>query len=142
MPSYVASIDQGTTSTRCMIFDHKGDFLAISQAEHRQIYLQQGWVEHRPLEIWKRTQEVVESACKQAHIQPGDLAAVGIANQRETTIVWDKKTGEPYFNAIVWQDTRTKEICDQLISIGCQDYIRYSTVCLLTHISPGQRSAG
>lgn len=127
MSRYIASIDQGTTSTRCMIFDHRGESLAVSQGEHRQIYLQPGWVEHRPLEIWKRTQEVVQSALKQAHIQPGNLAAVGITNQRETTIVWDKRTGEPYNNAIVWQDTRTKEICDRIISTGCQDYIRNST---------------
>ena len=127
MQKYIASIDQGTTSTRCLIFDHKGDLLAISQAEHRQIYLQPGWVEHRPIEIWNRTQEVILAACKQAHIQPGDLAAVGVTNQRETTIVWDKKTGVPYYNAIVWQDTRTKEICDRVISAGCQEYICYST---------------
>jgi glycerol kinase len=127
MPGYLASIDQGTTSTRCMIFDHRGGSLAISQEEHRQIYLQPGWVEHRPVEIWKRTQDVIRSALLQARLHPGDLAAVGITNQRETTIVWDKRTGEPYYNAIVWQDTRTKEICDRLVSSGCQEYTRYST---------------
>jgi len=84
-------------------------------------------VEHRPLEIWKRTQEVIQTARNQAHIRPGNLAAVGITNQRETTIVWDKKTGVPYYNAIVWQDTRTKEICDRIISAGFQEYICQST---------------
>jgi glycerol kinase len=127
MPGHIVSIDQGTTSTRCMIFDHRGESLAIAQEEHRQIYLQPGWVEHRPLEIWKRTQDVIKSALAQAHLRPDDLAAVGITNQRETTIVWDKRTGEPYYNAIVWQDTRTKDICDRLISAGCQDYIRHIT---------------
>jgi glycerol kinase len=127
MADYIASIDQGTTSTRCMIFNHKGDSLAISKEEHRQIYLQPGWVEHRPLEIWKRTQEVIRSALEQANLKQGDLAAVGVTNQRETTIVWNKRTGEPYYNAIVWQDTRTKEICDRLITANCTDYIRLST---------------
>lgn len=127
MPDYIVSIDQGTTSTRCMIFDHNGECLTIAQEEHRQIYLQQGWVEHRPLEIWNRTQEVISSALLQAHVEQGHLAAVGITNQRETTIIWDKNTGQPYYNAIVWQDTRTKEICDQQISAGLQEYIRCST---------------
>jgi glycerol kinase len=127
MPDYIVSIDQGTTSTRCMIFDHNGTSLAIAQEEHRQIYLQPGWVEHRPLEIWKRTQDVIRSTLNRAKIHPEDLAAVGITNQRETTIVWDKRTGEPYYNAIVWQDTRPKEICDRIISAGCQDYIRTTT---------------
>ncbi len=127
MSPYIASIDQGTTSTRCMIFDHSGVSLAIAQEEHRQIYLQPGWVEHRPLEIWKRTQDVISAALSQAHLQPGGIAAIGVTNQRETTIVWDKRTGEPYYNAIVWQDTRTKEICDRLISAGYQDDMRWST---------------
>jgi glycerol kinase len=110
-----------------MIFNHIGESLTISKEEHRQIHLQPGWIEHRPLEIWIRTQKVISSALEQSHTQPGDLAAIGITNQRETTIVWDKKTGEPYYNAIVWQDTRTKAICDRLISTGCQDYIRLAT---------------
>jgi glycerol kinase len=127
MPSFVASIHQSTTCTRCMIFNSKGESLALAREEHRQIYLQSGWVEHLPLEIWKRTQDVIRAALSRANIEPDDLAAVGISNQRETIIVWNKKTGEPYFNAIVWRDTRTKEICDRLISSGCEEYIRCST---------------
>jgi glycerol kinase len=124
MCQYVAAIDQGTTSTRCMILDHGGRAVGVSQREHCQIYLQPGWVEHRPLEIWERTREVVVEAMAQAHAAPRDVAAVGIANQRETTIVWDRRTGEPYYNALVWQDTRTKPICDSLGAEGGQDRFR------------------
>ena len=127
MSNFIASIDQGTTSTRCMIFNQRGEPITVAQEEHRQIYLQSGWVEHRPLEIWERTKNVIRSALSQAHLQPNDLAAVGITNQRETTIVWDKRTGEPYYNAIVCQDTRSKDICNRLRSTGCQEYIRRST---------------
>src|SRR5947207_392616 len=113
MPRFVASIDQGTTSTRCCIFD-RTSLLAMAQKEHRQIFPRPGWVEHDPLEIWQRTQEVVTEATNKAGAKRGDIAAVGIANQRETTVVWNRKTGEPLCNAIVWQDTRTREICEQL----------------------------
>jgi glycerol kinase len=122
MPKYIASIDQGTTSTRCIIFDHTGLIQSVSQKEHAQIYPQSGWVEHDPIEIWQRTQEVICGAL--AGISPQDLAAVGITNQRETTVVWDKTTGKPYYNAIVWQDTRTKPICDELAANGGQDRFR------------------
>ncbi len=113
----------GTTSTRCMLFDHQGRVISIAQKEHRQIYPQPGWVEHDPLEIWKRTQEVTRQAMLQASISDragtaNEIIAIGITNQRETTLVWDKETGEPFYNAIVWQDTRTKEICDQLALEG------------------------
>lgn len=120
MPKYVASIDQGTTSTRCMIFDHTGQVINLSQKEHEQIYPQPGWVEHDPLEIWKRTQEVIGECIARVKILPSDLSAIGITNQRETTVVWDRHTGKPYYNAIVWQDTRTKEICDLLAESGGQ----------------------
>jgi glycerol kinase len=129
MPKYVASIDQGTTSTRCMIFDHNGRVISLAQKEHRQIFPQPGWVEHDPMEIWERTQEVCHEALIKAGAQSGDIAAIGITNQRETTLVWDRRTGQPYYNAIVWQDTRTKDICDQLAIEGGQDRFR-STVGL------------
>ncbi len=124
MPEYVAAIDQGTTSTRCMIFNHRGQAVGLAQEEHRQVYLLPGWVEHDPLEIWERTQKVVREALAKAGIHPGQIAAVGITNQRETAIVWDRLTGKPYTNAIVWQDTRTKDICDRLAGEGGQDRFR------------------
>ena len=127
MTKYVAAIDQGTTSTRCMIFDHSGQVSGFAQKEHQQIYPQPGWVEHDPLEIWQRTQEVTCEAVQNVGIEPGDLAAVGITNQRETTLVWDRNTGKPYYNAVVWQDTRTKSICDQLGLNAGQDRFRAKT---------------
>jgi len=124
---YIASIDQGTTSTRCILFDRKGQIVSVSQEEHEQIYPQPGWVEHNPLEIWKCTQDVIQSTISKAGIHTGEIDAIGITNQRETTIVWDKTTGEPYFNAIVWQDTRTKDICDRFAENGGQDRFRKIT---------------
>src|SRR5512137_2909187 len=121
MPQYIASIDQGTTSTRCILFNHAGAVVSVAQKEHRQIYPQPGWVEHDALEIWSRTQEVIADAVARAGALPGDIAAVGITNQRETTLVWDRRTGKPFYNAIVWQDTRTKSICDALAAEGGQD---------------------
>ena len=124
MAKYVAAIDQGTTSTRFMIFDHAGKVVGIDQKEHEQIYPKPGWVEHDPLEIWRRTQEVIEGALKKSKISLTDIAAVGITNQRETTVVWEKATGRPVYNAIVWQDTRTDVICDELAKDGGQDRFR------------------
>lgn len=124
MSEYVAAIDQGTTSTRCMLFDHAGRVVGAAQREHRQIYPQPGWVEHDPLEIWERTQEVIRAALESSDVQPGYLGAVGVTNQRETTVVWNRHTGQPYHNAIVWQDTRTKAICDALAADGGQDRFR------------------
>ena len=124
MAKYSAAVDQGTTSTRCMIFDHSGGVVAIDQMEHEQIYPKPGWVEHDPMEIWARTQDVVKSAVAKAGAKPGDIAAVGVTNQRETTVVWNPKTGEPYYNAIVWQDTRTDKICNMLAEDGGQDRFR------------------
>lgn len=114
MAKYVAAIDQGTTSTRCMIFNHSGEPVGVHQLEHEQIYPKPGWVEHDPLEIWARTQDVVKGAMKAAGATANDIAAVGITNQRETTVVWDKTTGKPLYNAIVWQDTRTDKIIKDL----------------------------
>ncbi len=121
---YVGAVDQGTTSTRFMIFDHAGQVVGIHQLEHEQIYPKPGWVEHNPLEIWERTQQVIKGALEKAGVDPAELAAIGVTNQRETTIVWDKNTGKPFYNAIVWQDTRTKEICDELAKEGGQDRFR------------------
>jgi glycerol kinase len=123
-PRLVAAIDQGTTSTRCMLFDAAGQPVATAQKEHRQIYPRPGWVEHDPAEIWLRTREVVADAVARMHLRPGDLAAVGIANQRETVVAWDRRTGEPLCNAVVWQDTRTKPLCDELARDGGQDRFR------------------
>lgn len=114
MSKFVAAIDQGTTSTRCMIFNHAGEPVGIHQMEHEQIYPKPGWVEHDAMEVWARTQDVVKGAMANANITAADLAAVGITNQRETTLVWDKTTGKPLYNAIVWQDTRTDKICKEL----------------------------
>jgi glycerol kinase len=124
MGKYVAAIDQGTTSTRCMLFDLKGRVAGSDQKEHRQIYPQPGWVEHDPAEIWQRTQEVILGALKAAKAQPGDVTAIGVTNQRETSVVWNKATGRAYHNALVWQDVRTKEICDELGADGGQDRFR------------------
>ena len=127
MKKYIASIDQGTTSTRFMIFDHNGTVIASDQKEHRQIYPKPGWVEHDPLEIWVRTHEVMKGALEKSGIDASEIAAIGITNQRETTVVWDKLTGEPIGNAIVWQDTRTDEICNTLAENGGQDRLRAKT---------------
>jgi glycerol kinase len=107
-----------------MIFDHGGQVVSVDQKEHEQIYPQAGWVEHDPMEIWERSQEVVKGAVAKAGAKPGDIAAVGVTNQRETTVIWDKNTGEPYYNAVVWQCTRTKDICDELAEDGGQDRFR------------------
>jgi len=110
-----------------MIFDHAGNVVGARQLEHQQIYPQAGWVEHDPLEIWARTQEVVRGALASAGLTPADLAAIGVTNQRETTVVWNPKTGRPYYNAIVWQDTRTDRICQELARDGGQDRLRDKT---------------
>jgi glycerol kinase len=124
MADYVGAIDQGTTSTRFMIFDHEGREVGRHQVEHEQILPQAGWVEHDPLEIWQRTQEVITTAMGRQNLSASDLAAVGITNQRETTVVWNRRTGRPYYNAIVWQDTRTDRIAAALDRDGRGDVIR------------------
>ncbi len=115
---YVMAIDQGTTSTRAIIFDQHANIVATGQKEHEQIFPKAGWVEHDAAEIWVNVREVVGQALGRASLQNGDIAAVGITNQRETAVVWDKRTGEPVYNAIVWQDTRTQKICDELGALG------------------------
>ncbi|OGO19544.1 MAG: glycerol kinase [Chloroflexi bacterium RBG_16_48_8] len=124
MAKVIVSIDQGTTSTRCMIFNHQGEPVGAHQLEHEQIYPQPGWVEHDPMEIWSRTQDVVREALDKADAAVSDIAAIGITNQRETAVVWDRETGKPYCNAIVWQDTRTSEIIHDLGREGGQDRFR------------------
>jgi glycerol kinase len=124
MAEYVGALDQGTTSTRFMIFNHSGGVVGIDQKEHEQIYPKPGWVEHDALEIWTRSQEVIKGALQKTGLKASDLAAVGITNQRETAVVWDKKTGKPVHNAIVWQDTRTDAICNELAKDGGQDRFR------------------
>lgn len=114
MPDYVMAIDQGTTSTRAIIFNHGGQIVDTGQIEHEQILPKAGWVEHDAMEIWRNTREVAGRALTRANINSRNLAAIGITNQRETTVVWDKHTGEPVYNAIVWQDTRTQAIADEL----------------------------
>jgi glycerol kinase len=124
MADYVGAIDQGTTSTRFMIFDHSGNEVGIHQLEHEQILPQAGWVEHNPVEIWERTVAVVQTALNAAGLTRSDLAALGVTNQRETTVVWNPKTGRPYYNAIVWQDTRTDRIAAALDRDERGDVIR------------------
>ena len=118
MSQYVIAIDQGTTSTRAIIFDHDGSIVSSGQKEHEQIFPKAGWVEHNPMEIWDNTREVIGNALSKANLTRHDIAAVGITNQRETAVVWDKTTGQPVYNAIVWQDTRTQPIVDELAADG------------------------
>jgi glycerol kinase len=125
MAQYAAAVDQGTTSTRFMVFDHGGQVVSVDQKEHEQIYPKPGWVEHDPMEIWQRTQEVVRAGLDK--VKAADISAVGVTNQRETTVVWDRSTGRPVYNAIVWQDTRTDQICNELASDGGQDRFRPKT---------------
>ncbi|WP_024476806.1 glycerol kinase GlpK [Arthrobacter sp. CAL618] len=118
MSKYVIAIDQGTTSSRAIVFDHSGDIVSSGQKEHEQIFPKAGWVEHDPMEIWNNTREVIGNALSKANLTRHDIAAVGITNQRETAVVWDKTTGQPVYNAIVWQDTRTQSIVDELAADG------------------------
>ncbi|MET7935603.1 glycerol kinase GlpK [Streptomyces sp. NPDC005322] len=124
MPEFVGAVDQGTTSSRFMIFNHDGDEVAKHQLEHRQILPRAGWVEHDPVEIWERTNSVIQNALRVSELSPADLATIGITNQRETTVVWDPRSGRPYYNAIVWQDTRTDSIAAALERDGHGEVIR------------------
>ena len=124
MPDFVGAVDQGTTSTRFMIFDHSGTEVGRHQLEHEQILPRPGWVEHNPVEIWERTSAVIRTAMNRYDLSAVDLAALGVTNQRETTVVWNRRTGRPYHNAIVWQDTRTDQIAAALDRDGRGDVIR------------------
>lgn len=127
MKKVVMAIDQGTTSTRAMLFDHSGSVVGKAQKEHEQYYPKPGWVEHDPIEIWLSTQLVIQNALSSAGLETSDIAAIGITNQRETTLVWDALTGKPYYPAIVWQDTRTDTVCNDLARTGGQDRFREKT---------------
>lgn len=127
MSKYIAAVDQGTTSTRCILFNKKGDIISTSQKEHEQIYPKPGWVEHNPEEIRENALEVIAVACIKASASVHDIAAIGITNQRETTVVWNKKTGKPYYNALVWQDTRTEGYVSELEKDGGPDQFRAIT---------------
>lgn len=127
MAQYIGALDLGTTSNRFIIFDHQGQIVGLDQKEHAQIFPKPGWVEHDPMEIWKNSISVMRNALQKSGVAGSDIHAIGITNQRETTIVWDRKTGEPLYNAIVWQCTRTDEICNQLMKAGGQDRFRAKT---------------
>ena len=132
MADYIGAIDQGTTSTRFIVFDRSGSVVSLAQKEHEQIYPNAGWVEHNPDEIWRRTQEVIAEAMGKRRLRPSDLAAIGITNQRETTVIWDRETGKPLANALVWQDTRVADYVSELAKEGGQDRFRSKTGLPLT----------
>ncbi|PSQ05285.1 glycerol kinase, partial [Halobacteriales archaeon QS_5_68_33] len=125
--TYVGSIDQGTTGTRFMVFDHGGQVVANAYEQHEQIYPEPGWVEHDPIEIWENTQEVVNRGLDEADLDATQLEALGITNQRETTVVWDRETGTPVHNALVWQDRRTTDRVEELEEAGKVGMIREKT---------------
>lgn len=139
MPKFIAALDQGTTSTRFMIFDHAGQVVGRAQKEHGQIYPRPGWVEHDPMEIWARAVEVVDLAMSESDVSAKDIWAIGLTNQRETTIVWDRKSGKPYYNAIVWQDTRTADRVNELSLVEGQDRFRAITGLPLTPYFSGPK---
>jgi glycerol kinase len=132
MTNYIGAIDQGTTSTRFIVFDRSGRVVSVAQKEHEQIYPNPGWVEHNAEEIWRRTQEVIAEAMQKRSLRPRDLAAIGITNQRETTVLWNRKTGIPVANALVWQDTRVADYISALARSGGQDRFRAKTGLPLT----------
>jgi glycerol kinase len=132
LANYIGAIDQGTTSTRFIVFDRSGRVVSVAQKEHEQIYPKPGWVEHNAEEIWQRTREVMAEAMSNGKLQPQDLAAIGITNQRETTVVWNRKTGKPLANALVWQDTRVADYVSELAKTGGQDRFRSKTGLPLT----------
>jgi len=141
MAKYIMSIDQGTTSTRAMLFDHAGKVMGVKQKEHEQHYPKPGWVEHDPLEIWSATQFVLQGVLNEQDLSAGDISAIGITNQRETTLVWNRETGKLYHPAIVWQDTRTDNICNQLAKEGGQDRFREITGLPLSTYFSGPKIA-
>src|SRR5579872_2514902 len=124
---YILALDQGTTSSRAMLFDRQGNIVSIAQKEFEQIYPQPGWVEHDPQEIWSTQAGVAAEAVTRTGLNGTSIAAIGITNQRETTIVWDRETGQPVYNAIVWQDRRTADFCDRLKAQGAGETIQAKT---------------
>ena len=131
METYVIALDQGTTSSRVILFNRAGDIIARAQYPFRQIYPQPGWVEHDPMEIWNTEKRALAEAVDAAHIDPKRIAGIGITNQRETTIIWDAATGEPIHNAIVWQCRRTASICDRLKAEGWSEKVTEKTGLLI-----------
>src|SRR6516162_3535202 len=127
MHEFVLALDQGTTSSRAIVFNHSGAIHTVAQKEFRQIFPQPGWVEHDPQEIWSSQLEVAREALAKGNLKAADIAALGITNQRETTVLWDRRTGKPIHNAIVWQDRRTAEFCDQLKHEGLLDTVQQKT---------------
>ncbi len=130
---YILTLDQGTTSSRAILFDHAGTIKAIEQQEFKQIFPQEGWVEHDPNEIWQSQVNVAKKVLKKSGALATDIAAIGITNQRETTIVWDRESGEPVYNAIVWQDRRTAAICDKLRNKGYESLFKEKTGLLIVY---------
>src|ERR1043166_1275476 len=124
---YIIALDQGTTSSRAVLFDEKGSIAGIAQQEFTQIFPQSGWVEHDPNEIWSTQLGVLQRVIAENKVDAKSIVAIGITNQRETTVIWNRKTGEPIYNAIVWQDKRTASICEELKSKGLTDYVRQNT---------------
>jgi len=141
MPAFVGAIDSGTTSSRFILFDAQGNIVAYDQREHTQIFPQSGWVEHDPLEIWERTRQVIGATLAKAQITAADIAAIGITNQRETTLVWDRQTGEPVHRAIVWQDRRTADDCARLKAEGFEPEVTARTGLLLDPYFSGTKLA-
>jgi glycerol kinase len=138
---YILALDQGTTSSRAIVFDHDGAIVAVGQLEFQQIFPKPGWVEHDPSEIWATQIAVAVEALGRAHVRPRDIAAIGITNQRETTVVWDRETGDPIYNAIVWQDRRTADFCDRLKRSGHEEFIRERTGLVIDAYFSGSKVA-
>src|SRR4029079_5372035 len=136
---FILALDQGTTSSRAIVFDRDGAIRAVAQKEFTQLFPQAGWVEHDPQEIWASQIGVAVEALGRAQVRPSDVAAIGITNQRETTIVWDRETGEPVYNAIVWQDRRTADFCERLKADGAGETIQQNTSLLIDpYFSPSK----
>src|SRR5512139_206837 len=138
---YVLSLDQGTTSSRAILFDHEGNVAAAAQKEFQQIFPRPGWVEHDPLEIWATQMAVAAEAVTRAQAGPCDIGAIGITNQRETTVAWNRDTGVPVCNAIVWQDRRTAEFCDRLKAEGHEPLVRSRTGLVIDAYFSGSKLA-
>jgi glycerol kinase len=141
MREYIGALDQGTTSTRFIVFDRSGRILSAAQREHQRIYPRPGGVEHDPDEVWLRTQQVIAEAMQAKNPRQSDLVAIGITNQRETTVVWDRNTGVPFYNAILWQDTRVEDAVAELARDGGQDRFRQKTGLPLATLFQGPKAS-
>src|SRR6056297_3618510 len=139
MGKYILSLDQGTTSSRCIIYDHSSNIVSVAQREFKQFFPKEGWVEHDAMEIWSTQMSVAQEAMLQAGLTYESIAAIGITNQRETTVVWDKKTGTPIYNAIVWQCRRTAKYCEDLKKKGYGNMISHKTGLLIDSYFSGSK---